>query len=190
MLGGGIGRGEGKAGFGGLAGDRDDPAAPALADHLLRRIFHAEEAAAQIDAQDRVPMFLGHLDQRSEQIADPGVVDHDVQSAVRRHGMVDERFDVRLDQHVAAERRRLAAGGANLGGGGGDLVRLPHAMRRRDVALHRAQIMHHDLAALGRKPPRHRLAQPHRPAGAGHDCDLAGQIGILRHDLSPVFRKG
>ena len=73
------------------------------------------EVAAEVDADHVVPLALGHVD--DEAVAeDAGVVDEDVDVAVRLDRRVDQRAGALPVGGVAAHADRLAPGGPDLGG--------------------------------------------------------------------------
>ncbi len=124
-----------KAGLGGLTGDVDDAAAFFLRRHYAGGRLKAEEGAGQIDADDGVPVLRRHLKQGLHDVADAGVIDPDIQAAVRRDRMVGQGLNLNRITHVAGEGRSRPAQRAQIAGDGLHLLGSPdHGAGRRGVA--------------------------------------------------------
>src|SRR5690606_28173665 len=117
VLGGAVGAGMRHAGFRGLGGDVDDAPATALGDHRLRSVLGAQERAAQVDPEHRVPFLDIHVHDGLHQVADAGVVDEDVDAAEALHDPCDHRLDLAFLQHVQRHGDALAPGRGYRGGG-------------------------------------------------------------------------
>ena len=89
-------------------GDRDDPAAVALGDHLVGRRLGAEEDALQVDVLDPVPQLLGHRQELVEW-ADAGVIDEDVEAAEGGDRLGDHRLDLGLDRDIGRDGDGLSS---------------------------------------------------------------------------------
>jgi hypothetical protein len=66
-----------------------------LLDHALGRDSGAQEHAPQVDPEHPVEVLRGHVHDQDVRV-DPGVVDQDVDTAVRVHGSVDHLGDAFL----------------------------------------------------------------------------------------------
>ena len=79
-----------------------------LRDHPLGRLFRAEEDALEVVAEDEVPVFLRHIDDR--RLPDQaGVVHEDVEAAELAVGLGERAGDLVGEAHVALDRAGLAA---------------------------------------------------------------------------------
>lgn len=155
----------------GLAGDIDDAPALALVDHHLCGGLDAEECAGQVHVYHRAPIVGRHLEHRLHDIADAGIVDPDVERAVRGDRMLGEREDLCGIAHVACESRGAGEGG----GDGGHLVARPdHRVGRGGIAR-LADVGDDHGGALVGEALRDRLAQPLAAARSGDDRGLARQ---------------
>ena len=82
-------------------------------------VFRHHEGAARVDPKHQIEALhvglrgIGELD-------GAGVVDHDVEAAEMRHGLIEGRLHCGFLAHVDGERERVAAGLFDLGRGGVD----------------------------------------------------------------------
>jgi hypothetical protein len=83
--------------------DRDDRAARALGDHLLRRPLGQEVRHPQVDSDDPVPRLAVHLEDRHA-LVHGGVVDHDVDGAEALDGDPDDLVRHVLVSQIGHER--------------------------------------------------------------------------------------
>ena len=114
----------------------DDPT-PLRRRHVrLSRPAH-QERTAQVDAEHRVPVVVGHLEQQVVP-QHAGVVDEHGRRAEIGHDAVDRRRDRLRIRHVRSDRDRATAGG----------VDLPDGVRARRLI----QVDHGDRMAIGREP--------------------------------------
>ena len=184
VLGGDIGRGERKTGFRRLAADVDDATAASLRDHALSGMLDAEERPAQVHTEHRIPVGLSELHRRLHEVADAGVVDHDVERTVAGDSLVDQSLDLRLLQHITGDPDRLAAGCADPLDDPVDALAATDRTGGHLGAACRPDVAHHDLAAFGCQPPRHGLPEPLRPPCASDDGDFSVQVCIGSHRCS------
>ena len=123
------------------------------------------EMALEVDVDHDVPLVLGHRE--AHPVAeDAGVVHQHVHAAERVDGLRDQMLGAGPRGDVVEVGHRLATGL-------GDLV--DHLRRRRFVGTltrgRPAQVVHHDLGALGRQ--QQRLGATDAAARARDDRDLA-----------------
>jgi len=83
--------------------------------------------AFEVDGDDRVPLFLGHVHEHPV-AEDPGVVDEDVEAAELVERLLHEPLRAGEVGDVLAVRRRFAAGGADL---------LDDLLRRAGASYHK-----------------------------------------------------
>ncbi len=119
--------------------------------------------ALQVHVDDGVPVGLLHLEDHPIS-QDAGVVDEDVEPAEGVHGLLDHGFGVVEVGNVATVHDRLAAHALDLVHDG--LCRADVAAGPVDVA---AQIVHHDLCALGSE--HQRMLPSDAATGSRDDCD-------------------
>ena len=108
-----------------------------------RRCLGTEQHTLEIDAEDAVEILLPDVQDAGAE-TDPGVVDHDVEPAVRVDGATHQSVDVLATRHVRGH------------GGGAQRLCLFGDLRPLDVP-------HDDQGAFTRKP-----------AGAGEPDSLGG----------------
>src|SRR5207244_10505671 len=158
----------------GLPDDRrdvDDPAGAAL-EHVLQRRLRHEERAGEVDAEDLVPVLVGHLQNRLV-AGDPGVVDEDVQPPVVVDDLLDGPPAVLRGAHVA-----LMDAGADA------VLRELVLERLRTLAV--AAVAGGDRGPLHREALADRGADATRPAGDHRDAALqllaarAGEAALCR----------
>ena len=137
---------------------RDDDPPGSLTSHDGGRVLHREEDAVQVDAQDLVPVraldrvdVLAALDGEPRRGRDAGVGDDDVQPALGRHGVVDQRLNLALVGDVEDERARGRAAVDQL---------CRHLLDPLGV-----DVGQRDVRATVRKHLGHREAEPARRAG-------------------------
>jgi len=118
----------------------------------------AEKDARLVDRDDPVPA-VETVRVADRAAGDPGVVDQNVQPAIRRQCLADQTRPFGFVGDVDFGRECLAAAGAN---GGGDHVRV----LRQDVG-------DYDLGALGGEEPG--LGFAHTVGAASNDRDLVFQ---------------
>ena len=129
-------------------------------------------------------MLLGHVDQRAKQIADAGVIHEDIDPPKCCDGKVHQGRDIFFDQHVSGKACSLTSARNNFID---DLVEfsfLTDAVRRRDIALNYADVMHNHLGTIGGQSFGHSLSQAFVTARAGHNCDFTLQP---RHHSSALL---
>src|SRR5262249_33573339 len=86
-----------------------DDRASARSQQLGDLIFHTEEDALEVDAQDAVPTLLGALCEGPMLLVDARVVEGTVQAAERGNGGGNERLHVRRTRDVCADEPSLAS---------------------------------------------------------------------------------
>src|SRR5215813_11345899 len=91
-----------------------DDLAPPLVGHEPLYRTRAEECAAKVNANHRVPVVLGHLEQQVVP-RDAGVVDQDVDATKVVDGGVDRGVDLLAHRYVAVDPDGRAAGLADRG---------------------------------------------------------------------------
>ncbi len=88
-----------------MNGGHIDDAAPPLGQHVWQAVFGAEERAGKHDTDQKVPLLLGKLVDRSD-VLEPGVVDQDVELAERLNRRVDHAANVISVANVCVDGNR------------------------------------------------------------------------------------
>mmetsp|Transcript_43625 Transcript_43625/g.113287 ORF Transcript_43625/g.113287 Transcript_43625/m.113287 type:complete len:312 (+) Transcript_43625:70-1005(+) len=142
-------------------GDRDDAAPPRLGHVLEDSLGHAEDGV-KVCVDDIIPIRVLHA-QHERVLGDAGVVDQDVNLAVRCLDLVQDLLHVgRIDD---VQLHALALEGAS------------EARRNRLGAAVGRRRAHDRGAGLGEAL---RDGRADAPGGTGHEGDLAGEVEALR----------
>ena len=185
VLGRAIGRGERERRLGRLRGDIDDLATAALRDHGAGTVLGAQERAAQVDPQHRVPFGHFNIDQRLHQVADAGVVDQNVEAAEMPDGLRDHGLDLGFLQHIHRQGDAVATARSELGADQGQLLVTAHRAGRHFRAAALADVGQDHLAAFGQQSAGDTFAQAAAASGAGDQGDLAFQFRVSGHGSFP-----
>ncbi len=92
-----------------------DDTAVALLQHHFRFVLHAVEDAADVRFEHHVEAFAVLFDQRRKHALGAGVVERDVELAVRIHREFHHRGDVFFLRHIDDDRLRFTARGRDRG---------------------------------------------------------------------------
>ena len=168
-----------ETGLGRLAGDVDDAAALALADHPAGGVLGTQKRSLEVHVQDRVPLVFRQFGAGGYQVADPGVVHQDVQAPEALDGVRHRGLDLGLVAHVKRECVRDSAPVPDalhhgLHGIRGSNVPVGHVFVRRLPKVRD----HYAGAAFGQLGGD-AFAEPAGAAGSGNERNLAAQIVVL-----------
>jgi drug/metabolite transporter (DMT)-like permease len=97
----------------GLGSEVNDLAAAPLLDHLPRRRLRAPEHALAVDVEHEVPILVRGL-QEGNDLADPCIVDEDIESAEALDSRIDHCLSLGLIPHVCLDRDGLTTRGRDL----------------------------------------------------------------------------
>ena len=160
----------------------------------------AVEASTQVDAQVAFPELRALVVELPDVVERPRVVDEDVDGAELVHGPGHRRGDLLAIRHVAPNRERATAEGANLldrllgvhhalcACGGGE--RAPAVRLLGELRLDQ-DVRDHDVRP--RSSQRQRVGPPEASGAPGDEGDPAAEVDLERHDetleQSPRGRK-
>ena len=125
----------------------------------------AQKLAGQIDAEDFVPLFQGHVGESGIALQ-AGIVDENVDRAVLAHGAVEHFLNLVLRRNIGFMRNCIAAGTADF---------IHHGVR----GLVAVNIIHHHISARLAKSDRDALTDA--GVGPGNECFLSGQRLVIGH---------
>ena len=166
MFAGHIGRAVAKADQAGDRGGVDDRA-PAVAEHVLDFVLHAQPHALQVDANDLRPALFRIVAGLGHAALDAGIVERAVETAVGLDGLPHQGLDLGRLGDIGFDEGGLTACGADEAG--------------RLLAGLNQQVRHHDLRALTGKLQRGRPADS--AAAARHQGNPS--VKRSRHAMSP-----
>jgi hypothetical protein len=135
----------------------------AVVQHQRDLVLEAQEHAAQVDAEDPVPLGLGEVGQWLGVLLDAGVVERDVEVPERLDGLVECRLDLVGRGDVAAHGEGASAG----------LVDQPS----RFVVVLLGHVGDDHAGALAGERECRGAADTGR--GAGDEGDLAGEPAVV-----------
>ena len=121
----------------------------------IRTAARAEELPGEVDANHRVPILKGHIDQIGI-FLQAGVGHQNIQMAEGVEGLREQAFDIGLLGHIAANRKRSAAVGIDLRGESLSRCRLGVVVK------------HHRRACCGQGFGRSRANAGTGPGDQGH----------------------
>ena len=147
--------------------------AAALLEHQRDFVLHAQEHAAEVDADDPVPLLLGEIGRSRDRLFDAGVVEGEVEAPECLDRLVESSPHVVGPRHVAPDGERAPAEFFDHAG----CFLIPPF----------GNITHHHARALAGKRQRRRTADAGRRAGEERRLPRECSVLIRRsHSLLPL----